>query len=374
MYFRGTLILCGPGKTILNTWRVLDGRRFEVIIVSTRPGRGERNAFLDAAAALHAPYRELTIGRGVDLKAVWRLVQMIREERIDILQTHDSETRRIGILAAALAGVPHVTSVHGYICNDRKERIVRWIDHQVLRRIAHVITVSGRLRQDLLDAGVKPERITLLQNAVMLSDYPAPGDGAALRIEFRIPRQAPVVSIIGRLSAEKGHEDFLKAALIVLKTLPDTRFLIVGEGPLRGLLERRVTELHLSERVFLTGHRSDLAELYGLTDVLAISSYHRRHSERPPRGVCLRQAGGGHGGWRRAGGPGRWADRLPRTPRRTRAAGPTPDHSARERHAAAGNGTCRQARGRGALQFRRADQGAPAALRGAGHAGGRTLV
>jgi glycosyltransferase involved in cell wall biosynthesis/protein-tyrosine-phosphatase len=273
LYLRGTLILCGPGKTILNTWRMLDSRRFHVTIVATRPEKGERNAFLDAAAALRAPHRELAIGRGVDLKAVWRLVRMIRQEQIDILQTHDSETRRIGILAAALAGVPHVTSVHGYICNDRKERIVRWLDHQVLRLIAHVITVSGRLRQDLLDVGLRPERITLLQNAVMLTDYSSPGEGAVLRTEFGIPEHAGVVSIVGRLSAEKGHEDFLQAALTVLKAVPDTRFLIVGDGPLRGQLERRIGELALHGRVFLTGHRSNLAELYGLTDVLAISSY-----------------------------------------------------------------------------------------------------
>jgi glycosyltransferase involved in cell wall biosynthesis/protein-tyrosine-phosphatase len=273
LYLRGTLILCGPGKTILNSWRLFDSRRFHVTIVSTQPGQGERNAFLDAAAALDAPYRELAIGRGVDLTAVWRLVRMIRQEHIDILQTHDSETRRIGVLAAAVAGIPHVTSVHGYICNDRKERIVRWIDHQVLRLIPHVITVSGRLRQDLIDAGVKPDRITVLQNAVMLSDYPSPGDGRALRAEYRIPEHAPVVSIVGRLSAEKGHEDFLTAAVAVLAVLPDTRFLIVGDGPLRDALQQRIDALQLGERVILTGRRSDLAELYGLTDVLAISSY-----------------------------------------------------------------------------------------------------
>jgi glycosyltransferase involved in cell wall biosynthesis/protein-tyrosine-phosphatase len=273
LYLRGTLFVCGPAKTILNTWRVIDTRRFHVTIAATRPRRGERNTFLDAARLLGAPARELAIGRGVDLMAVWRLVRMIRTEQIDILQTHDSETRRIGILAAALAGVPHVSSVHGYICNDRKERVSRWLDHRLLRVVGAVITVSDRLRQDLVSAGVRQDRITLLQNAVVLADYPDPGRGVALRVELRIPEDALVVSIIGRLSAEKGHEDFLAAARIVLEALPRTRFLIAGDGPLRGLLEQRINELHLHGHVILTGHRSDLAELYGLTDVLAISSY-----------------------------------------------------------------------------------------------------
>jgi glycosyltransferase involved in cell wall biosynthesis len=273
LYVRDTLSVCGPGKTILNTWRTLDRVRFQLTIVATAPASGQHNELLDAAERLGATTVAMPIGRGLDLMAVWRLVRLIRRHRIDILQTHDAQTRRIGVIAAVLTGVHHVSSVHGWIFNDRKERIARWIDRHVLRMADAVIAVSDRLQQELDSAGVERQRLTLLRNAVMLQDYSAPGQASALRAEFAIPADAPVVSIVGRLSPEKGHEDFLESARLVLESVPTTRFLIVGDGPLREALSRRINELHLADHVAMVGHRSNIADVYALTDVLAITSH-----------------------------------------------------------------------------------------------------
>lgn len=273
LYLRDTLTICGPGKTILNTWRTLDRSRYELVIAATKPNGDERSTFLEAASGLGAPVYPFAIGRGLDLGAIVRLVKLIRSERIDVLQTHDAQTRRLGVIAAALTGIRHISSVHGWIFNDRKELIARWIDRHLLRMADAVIVVSDRLRQELVAAGVPATHITLIRNAIMLQDYATTPEGAALRAKLDIPADAPVVSIVGRLSAEKGHMDFLSAARTVLDVLPDTRFLIIGDGPLRGAIEARIAELGLSHRVILTGHQSQLGPYYAVTSVLAISSY-----------------------------------------------------------------------------------------------------
>jgi glycosyltransferase involved in cell wall biosynthesis/protein-tyrosine-phosphatase len=273
LYLRDTLMVCGPGKTILNTWRTIDRTRFELTIVATRPPEGERNPLLDAADQLGAPAIALSIGRGLDLVAVWRLTQLIRRHRIDVLQTHDSQTRRIGALAAFVTGTRHITSVHGWIFNDRKELLARWIDQRLIRLAESVITVSERLKQDLEKAGVPSGRITPLQNAILLDDYRGAADSAALRQKLGIRVGQPTVSIIGRLSAEKGHAVFLEAARMVRLEVPDATFLIVGDGPLRESLEQQAVAMGLASSVLFTGHISDMAPVYALTDVLAISSF-----------------------------------------------------------------------------------------------------
>jgi glycosyltransferase involved in cell wall biosynthesis len=215
----------------------------------------------------------LAIGRGVDLNTVRHLVQLIRRERIDILQTHDAGTRRVGTLAAALTGVRHLTSVHGWIFNDGKQRAARWVDGRVIRMAHRVIAVSDRLRRDLEAAGVDGDRITVLKNAVLLADYRTPGVASGLKTELRIPLDHHVVSIIGRLSTEKGHEVFLRAAAIVSQARLPVTFVIVGDGPIRDRLARLVLDLGLQDSVRFAGHRSNMADIYAMTDVLVISSF-----------------------------------------------------------------------------------------------------
>jgi glycosyltransferase involved in cell wall biosynthesis len=272
LYLRDTLTVCGPGKTILNTWKTIDRNRYQLTIVATRPEPGGRNALIDAALAQHATAIPMPIGRGIDVIAVARVVRLLREHRIDVLQTHDAQTRRIGVIAAALTGVRHITSVHGWIFNDRKERAAKWLDARLIRQADAVIAVSDRLKQELEAAGVPPQRITVLRNAILLRDYAIAGTAASVRREFGIRDDQPVISIVGRLSLEKGHETFLQAASTIAKTHPDLRCLIVGDGPLEHMLRQRVQELGLTTQVVFTGHRSQLADIYAATDVLVISS------------------------------------------------------------------------------------------------------
>jgi len=272
LYLRDTLTICGPGKTILNTWRTIDRDSFELTIVATRPIEGGSNTLLDAADQLGVPAIALSIGRGLDLVAVCRLVRLIRRRKIDVVQTHDSQTRRIGTLAAFLTGTRHITSVHGWIFNDRKELLARWIDQRLIRRADGIITVSQRLKRDLEAVGVPSDRITPLQNAILLDDYRYPGDSSDLRRKLRIDAGRPVVSIIGRLSPEKGHAVFLAAARMVLREVPNAAFLVVGDGPLRESLEFQAASMGIGSAVLFTGQISDMGSLYALTDVLAISS------------------------------------------------------------------------------------------------------
>lgn len=273
LYVRDTLMVCGPGKTILNTWRTIDRNRFDLTIAATKPDPGGRSLFLEAAGQLGAQTVPLHIGPGIDIAAVWRLIRLIRQHRIDVLQTHDMQTRRIGVIAAALTGVRHITSVHGWIFNDRKEQLAKRLDARLIRWADAVIAVSDRLKQELVAAGVPAEKITLLRNGILLDDYASTDAGASLRRELGLSDDQPVVSIVGRLSPEKGHEVFLLAASAIAADCPDARFLIVGDGPLESALKARARELGLADRVIFTGHRSDLASIYGITSVLVISSF-----------------------------------------------------------------------------------------------------
>ncbi len=82
----------------------------------------------------------------------------------------------------------------------------------------------------------------------------------------------PLIGRIARLQPEKGMEVFLTAAARVLPLFPGARFLVVGDGPLRGELEALARSLGLKEHAHFLGFRSDVPALMKLLDVLVVSS------------------------------------------------------------------------------------------------------
>src|SRR5204862_6087829 len=83
---------------------------------------------------------------------------------------------------------------------------------------------------------------------------------------------APLASTIGRRVPQKAPQRFLRAAAVTGQTLPDARFLIVGEGPLRADIEAQVAAAGLGDRVRLTGVRADARDLIARSDALVFSS------------------------------------------------------------------------------------------------------
>ena len=89
----------------------------------------------------------------------------------------------------------------------------------------------------------------------------------------RVPKLRPVVAYVGLIGDAQG----LEIVADVAQLLPDVDFIIVGEGPERGLLEEKVTQMHLTN-VQLTGYlaRSDVLEMYTA----------KRHSLCPTEGYA----------------------------------------------------------------------------------------
>jgi len=84
---------------------------------------------------------------------------------------------------------------------------------------------------------------------------------------------APTAAIVAALRPEKNHELFLAAAARVRRHVPAAQFLVIGDGPRRGELEQRATELGIRDAVRFLGTRCDVPQLLGLTDVLVLSSH-----------------------------------------------------------------------------------------------------
>jgi glycosyltransferase involved in cell wall biosynthesis len=92
------------------------------------------------------------------------------------------------------------------------------------------------------------------------------------RSEFGLSEQDLVVGSLGRLCEQKGFMYLVEAAHYVKAELPQARFLVVGDGSLRGELAHMARALDVEDTVQFAGTRSDAEELYGLFDLFVLPS------------------------------------------------------------------------------------------------------
>lgn len=213
------------------------------------------------------------LGR-VDLYLLWKTYRQIKMLKPDIVHTHLFKSDFHGRLAAKLAGTPVVITTLHNCHNWAKNPLLGGIYGANARLADHVIAVSDEVRDYAVSyIHIDPQRLTTIANAVPLSRFgKSEAARVAVRGEFNIPLDAPLLGIIARLTEQKDHDNFLHAAKKILEEAPDTYFLIIGDGPLAGTLKALAQSLGIQKSVIFCGIRQDIPEVMAALDILVFSS------------------------------------------------------------------------------------------------------
>lgn len=152
----------------------------------------------------------------------------------------------------------------------------------VLSQAARVIAVSEAVARTIRAQGLlAAERITVVSNGVDVDRFEqarARFDDRAFRQRWNIPDGHLLIGSVGEIRPLKGHEDFLRAAAIVVRRFPNSYFLIAGvdaspKGEHRAALERLLADLDLTQHVRLFGWLDDLPSFYCALDVFVSASH-----------------------------------------------------------------------------------------------------
>jgi glycosyltransferase involved in cell wall biosynthesis len=130
---------------------------------------------------------------------------------------------------------------------------------------------SGAIRDRLVGDGIPRTKITIVNEGVDVERIVRMPAGN-VHAPFYLPTHSPVVGNVAALVPHKGQQHLIDAAALVVRDVPDARFVIVGDGELREALERHIKEKHLERHVFLAGFRADALELTKGFDLFAMSS------------------------------------------------------------------------------------------------------
>jgi glycosyltransferase involved in cell wall biosynthesis len=207
----------------------------------------------------------------MDLSAAWRLARVLKRLQPDVVHAHDAHGVAMASLALSLgggsAGGPALVAARRVDFRLRNNSFSRWKHRQV----DCFICASEAIRQMVVADGVPAERTVTVHEGIDVEHVRA-APPVNVHEAFWLPHQAPVVGNVAALVPHKGQRHLIEAAHLIVQQMPDVRFLILGEGELREMLERQVREHRLEKHVLLPGFRTDVLGCMKGFDVFVMSS------------------------------------------------------------------------------------------------------
>jgi glycosyltransferase involved in cell wall biosynthesis len=193
------------------------------------------------------------------------------EEEFDIIHAHDWLAYPAGIAAKAVSGKPLVIHVHATDF-DRSggnvNPVVYNMEKEGMDAADKIITVSNLTRDIVISRyNIDPEKVETVYNAVEplhFSEVAKPVRGF----------DDKVVTFLGRITLQKGPEYFIEAARMVLKRMPNVRFVMAGSGDMMERMMRRAAALRITDRFHFTGflRGNDVFTMLGMSDVYVMPS------------------------------------------------------------------------------------------------------
>ncbi len=271
----------GAQRVVLDTAAGLDRERFAVALAwgPGDPLDGEARALADVRRfEIEDLVRE--VRPAADLRALRSLRRAIAEVRPHIVHTHSSKAGVLGRAAARMEGTPAVVhTIHGWGFTPLQSAPVRAgffaAERLAARWTDRFVAVSERNRAQGVELGLfEPDRCDVIRAGVRLELFRGRVDDGAVRRRLGVPATAPVVVQVGNFKPQKAPLDFVRLAARVATSVPEARFVVVGDGPLRGAAEKLAAELGVADRMVFPGWWDDIPGLLGVATVSVLTSRH----------------------------------------------------------------------------------------------------
>ena len=268
--------------------RLMLARGFEVHIASTVVDECLRKFCAEQECHCHLLPISRAIAPWEDLRAILRLLRLIRQIHPTVVEAHQSKVGLVGMLAAKLARVPvriyinHGTafaSAHGW-----KRQLIKQGERLTCAAATAVRFVSPSLRSFFVAEGCCPEaKIRPVVLSICGVDAEcrfnparvAACSGPSVRERYGIPPGSPVLGFVGRLIRIKGIETLNAAWSILRERFPTSHMIIVGDyddrDPVPPAIRNSLTN---DPRVHRAPFTDDVASYYVAMDVLVLPSHH----------------------------------------------------------------------------------------------------
>lgn len=263
------LAIGGLQQVVVNLCKTIDRRQFDIEVLCLRT-LGE---FVPDVEALGIPVMLLPQkADGPDYLAFRKVARILRDRRIDVIHTHNTQPLVDGVIGGLLAGVK--TMIHTdharHFPDKRRYMFAEWLLSHFVYRMVGVSehTAANLVRYE----HIAPRRIVTIPNGIVDDLFVRPVDIARKRNELGIDAEGPVIGLGVRLTEQKGITYLLQALPELLRAHPRLTLVIAGDGAKEAELRQEARALGVDARVRFIGPRTDMYEVIQTFDIYVLPS------------------------------------------------------------------------------------------------------
>jgi len=270
----------GTQKHVIDIAKKIDKSEFQIdIIYST----SRNKHFIEESSGIFNKLYGLPFERSAslsDVSNILRIRKIINQNDYDIVHCHSTKAGLVGRVAAFLSSHPNVIySPHGFMFCDTRIKMRRLLYLYLEKYLGYLtnklVAVSGSERDLALEHNIVPNnKIVTLYNSIDPSDFD----------DFNYVNKVPekllqnnseiILGTVGRLYYQKDPKTLIKSFRLINDRFPNTKLIIVGDGPLENECRQLINELNLQDRIELAGYQKNSKAYYKIFDIFLLSSHY----------------------------------------------------------------------------------------------------
>lgn len=263
----------GPEKTILNSPRFIRHHGYDAqVVYLCAPDPTIQQSLRTRAEKLECPLTLIEDHGMRDVSVIKKLLRFMRQERIELLQTHDYKSNVLGLILRRFHKMHLVSMLHGWTDTTGRMPLYIAIDKKCLPWYEKLICVSEDLVDECKKLRIPDRKIQLVHNAIDLATYTRTTSKELAKREIGLEGNDPLIGMVCRLSPEKG---IIEATAMVSRLNAQgkrVQLWVAGDGPFRPDIEREIASRGLGEQVRLLGQLSDTRMFYQAMDAFLLNS------------------------------------------------------------------------------------------------------
>jgi sugar transferase (PEP-CTERM/EpsH1 system associated) len=216
----------------------------------------------------------LNKGPGIKCGLPFKIAKIIREERIDLIHTHNESGLIYGVTAAFLARVSNIVHTdHGKEPGYDEKKALKLAEKILLKKLDHVVAVSEDLKNKIVQStGISKDKILVIPNGIDVEHFYQPNLRDEVRRKLGISSDTFVIANIARMVPLKNQSFLINIFKEVVVDYPNVKLLLVGDGPMRYELQAYCKNMGLSKSIIFLGERKDIFELLSAVDLFVLPS------------------------------------------------------------------------------------------------------
>lgn len=207
-----------------------------------------------------------------DMRTLRTLRAFIRKNRFEIIHSHGYKSNFYAFFAGFGLQTKLVTTAHTWYSTNSKMKIYEFIDKKIIRFFDAVIAVSQPLLDEIIRSGVAQDKVSFIRNGIDVNRFRKSENKDMFKREFNLRNLWPLLGVIARLAEDKGHSYLFTVIAKLRISYPDLRLIVVGGGPLKDELEKKVSSSGLQKHVIFTGIRKDIPVILKALDIFVLPS------------------------------------------------------------------------------------------------------